>query len=233
LLVAVERDVQSGDAVEDARDPDQPLEIGTAVAADLELEATLAVGGDDFLERLGQAVVDARARGLVARRDRIDEADRVARLDARGRREAGQEGAEVEAAEIGNDGVRRHASEVAAHRRPETDAEHAADGVEHRAVEQRVAIARDQRRQLEAAAGPQLVPVVVGEQVERRRQRRFAVRVGSDLDRLAQLVLVVGVAQRRVLVEPLRGEHFGGVAESLRGRRPSAGGRERTPAALR
>ena len=48
------------------RDPDQPVEIGAPIAAHLELEAALAVPRDDFLERLGQAIVDARPRRLVA-----------------------------------------------------------------------------------------------------------------------------------------------------------------------
>ena len=98
LLVAVEGDVQRpGDAVEDAGDAHQPLEVGAAVAADLELEAALAVGRDDFGERLGQAVLDARAGRLVGGRDRVDQADGVARLDARRRPQAGEEGGEVEA----------------------------------------------------------------------------------------------------------------------------------------
>ncbi len=52
--------------VEDAGDSHEPVEVGLAIAADLELEAALAVGRDDFGERLRQAVVDARAGRLVA-----------------------------------------------------------------------------------------------------------------------------------------------------------------------
>jgi hypothetical protein len=215
LLVAVDRDVQALDAVEHARDPEQPVEVGADVTRDLELEAALAVACDDLLERLRQAVVDPRPRRLVGGGDGVDEADGVARLDRRHRLEAGEKGVEVERAEIGDRRMRSHARQVAAHRGPEADAEQAADRVEHRTVEQCVAEARDERRQLGAAAGTQLVAVVVGEEVERGRRRRLAVRVGGDLDRLAQLVLVLGVAQLRVLVEPLRGEHLGGVAEAL------------------
>ena len=189
--------------------------VAAQLAADLELEAALAVRGDDLVERLGQAVVDARARRLVGSGDRIDEPDRVPRLDARHRREAGEEAIEIERTEVRDRRMRRHADEVAAHRRPEADAGQTAHRVEHAAVEHRVAVARDERRQLEAAAGAQLIAVVVGEQIERRRRLRFAIRVGRDLDRLAQLVVVLRVGQRRVLVEPLGRERLGGVAEAL------------------
>ena len=67
LLVAVERGaVAAVDAVEHAGDARQPLDVGVDVAGDLELEPALAVGGDDLLERLGQAVADAL--GLVGAR---------------------------------------------------------------------------------------------------------------------------------------------------------------------
>ena len=118
-------------------------------------------------------------------------------------------------AEVGNDRMRHHAGQVAAHRRPEADAEQAADRVEDAAVDERVAEAGDERRQAELAAGAQLVAVVVGVEIERGRQRRLAVGRGGDLDRLPELVLVLRVAERRVLVEPLGGEHLGGVAEAF------------------
>ncbi len=172
------------DRVEDAGDSHEPVEVGLAVAADLELEAALAVGRDDFGERLGQAVVDARAGRLVARRDRVDQADGVARLDRRRRLQAGEKAGEVERAEVGDDRVRHHARQVAAHRRPEADAEQAADRVEDATVEERIAEAGDERRQAELAAGAQLVAVVVGVEIERGRERRLAVGGGGELDRL-------------------------------------------------
>ena len=98
LLVAVERDVErAGDRVEDAGDLYQALDVGLPVAAHLELESALAVRGDHFVERLGQAVVDPRAGRLVAGDDRVEQADRVPRLDAAHRLEAGEKGGEVEA----------------------------------------------------------------------------------------------------------------------------------------
>ena len=139
----------------------------------------------------------------------------MARLDALRRLQAGEEGGEVERAEVGNDRMRHHARQVAAHRRPEADAEQAADGVEDAAVDERVAEAGDERRQAELAAGAQLVAVVVGVEVERGRQRRLAIGRGGELDRLPELVLVLRVGERRVLVEPLGGEHLGGVAEAF------------------
>jgi hypothetical protein len=111
--------------------------------------------------------------------------------------------------------VRHHAGQVAADRGPEAHSGQAADRVEDAAVDERVAEAGGKRRQAELAAGAHLVAVVVGVEVERGRQRRLAVRAGGELDRLAQLVLVLRVAQCRVLVEPLGGEHLGGVAEAF------------------
>ena len=107
LLVAVEGDAQPlGHRVEHAGDLHQPLDVGLAVAADLELEAALAVGGDHFLERLGQAVADARARRLVGGDDRVDQPDRVPGGDAAHRLEVGEEGGEVEGAQVGNQRMR-------------------------------------------------------------------------------------------------------------------------------
>ena len=202
--------------VEDAGDAHQPVEVGPAVAADLELEAALAVGRDDFVERLGQAVVDARAGRLVGRDDRVDQADGVARLDARApARRPARKAVKSNAPRSGMIGCGHHAGQVAAHRRPEADAEQAADGVEDAAVDERVAEAGDERRQAELAAGAQLVAVVVGVEVERASTAAPRGRPRRRARSTSELVLVLRVAERRVLVEPLGGEHLGGVAEAF------------------
>ena len=69
LLVAVERGmIGAGDRVQHRRDLGEALQIGVDVAADLELEEGVAVGRDDFFERLRQAVVRPAPDGRRWRR---------------------------------------------------------------------------------------------------------------------------------------------------------------------
>ena len=59
MLVAVERDeIRPGDAIQHGRNFGQPCQIGIEIAADLELEVAVAVGGDDFFQRFRQIITD-------------------------------------------------------------------------------------------------------------------------------------------------------------------------------
>lgn len=66
----------------------------------LELEVVYAVNRHHHAQGFGQAVADTRAFGLVVGFNRVDLADGVARGDARRGLEGGQEGAEVDAAQV-------------------------------------------------------------------------------------------------------------------------------------
>ena len=98
-------------------------------AGDLELEPAVAVGGDHLFQRLGQAVADAL--GLVGARDRVDQADGVARGDRARRPQPGEEGVEVEAGQVGRRGGGAEAGAVAAHHLVEGLLQRAAQRVEH------------------------------------------------------------------------------------------------------
>ena len=98
----------------------------------------------------------------------------------------------------------------------ERQAERAAQRVEHGAVDQRRAVVRDQRNQAALRAALDLRAVVAREVAERGvgARRRGSSRA-RDAERRAQLVEVVLVAERRVLVEPLRRQQLGGHALGL------------------
>jgi hypothetical protein len=102
---------------------------------------------------------------------------------------------------------------VAAQRRVERGAQRAAQRVEQRAVEQRRAVARQQRVVAALRAGG-LVRVVVAREVAERAvgARVGEVRRARQLQHVAQLREVVVVAQAQVLVEPLGCHQLGGAA---------------------
>jgi hypothetical protein len=129
----------------------------------------------------------------------------------RGRRpEAAQEGAEVEAAELRQDVGGVDAGDVAAHGVEERHPARTADGVQHGAVEERRPVARHQRVQAAAAALGLLQVIAVGEQAEwRAGAPALGVEGARQTQRQAQLLDVLGVRERRVLVEPLRRQHLG------------------------
>ena len=70
--------------VEHGRDARQAIDVGVDVPADLQLEIAVAVSRDNLFQTLRQAVVDALAFRLGAR-ERIDQADGVARVNRCGR----------------------------------------------------------------------------------------------------------------------------------------------------
>ena len=114
LLVAVEgRAVVAGAGVEHGGDAAEPLEIGRDVAADLQLVVAAAIVGHDLLEGLRQSVVHTLRRRPVGGGQRIDQADRVAHLDAGCRREAGQERAEIGVRDVRRQRGRADAGDVA------------------------------------------------------------------------------------------------------------------------
>ena len=161
------------------------------VAADLELEVAVAVGRDDLLERLRQAVVDARAGRLVGRDDRVDEADRVARLDAsapaRGRRGSRRSRSRRGRARPDARAMPGRLLRIAVQKLDAVEAAHA-----RRARRDRAARGRSSRPAAEAELGGRRAiwsAIVVGVEVERASTSgAAAVGVGRDLDRLAQLV---------------------------------------------
>ena len=130
-----------------------------------------------------------------------------------GRAQAREEGGHVEGRELGQEVRGIDAGEVRADGFGERHAVQRGESVEHRAVEQGRAEARDEGGETAARALGDLEVVAFGEEpeggvgdaaleVERFRQAQGA----------AQLLGVVGVRERGVLVEPLRRQHLGGLA---------------------
>ena len=99
----------------------------------------MSVSLHDFAQGLGQAVVHAVRR--CDGRDRIDQADRVACLDRRGRAQRRQEVFDAEPVELGTS--RTDAREVALHGSIKRRADGATQPIEHRAIQQRRAVARE------------------------------------------------------------------------------------------
>ena len=154
--------------IEHEGDAAQAIEIGLDVARDLQLVVAAAIVGNDLLQRLRQAVVDALHRCAVAGRQRIDQADRVAQLDRAGglqRREEAREGNLFDIrCEPGGPDARQvaddHLSEGIARDLPER--------IEDRPVEQRRTVGGDQRVEPQRRALFLLLAVGAGEEAERR-----------------------------------------------------------------
>jgi len=84
-----------------------------------------------------------------------------------------------------------------------------AQGVQHGAVKQGRPVAGDQRIQAGSPGFVDLAAIVLGEQPERRaRDAALGIERAGDLQRPPELREVVLVAERRILVEPLRSQHL-------------------------
>ena len=204
LLVAVERDVVGpGDAVQHGRDFHQPLQIGVDHAAHLELEKSVAIGGNHLCQRLRQAV--GGGAGMAG--DGVDQADRVACGNARRRHQLREEPRQVEARQVRD--LRRQqrgidAGQIGAHGVVERAASAAAQGVEHGAVDLGRTEARDQRVEAERRPLGNLPLVMGGEMAERgARSGRLRISGGGEHERKPQLLEIVLVGEREILVEPL------------------------------
>ena len=213
LLIAVQRRVVAMQPVQHGGDAAEPVHIRFQVAADLQLPIGVAIGGGDLLQRLGQAI--AHALLLVGCRDRVHQAHRVARMDAARLGRPGQHRREVEAGEVRDGRMRRHAAEIGAQPRIEGKPLQPQQRVKRRAVPEGAAEARHQRVQPLGGAGGDMGGIAIGVMAEggvEARGERLRLR---DFQRAAELMLVVGVAERRVLVEPFGGQCFGCPAPAL------------------
>ncbi len=215
LLVAIERGlVRRTRSIEHRRDAREPIEILIELAADFQLEVTMTIALDHLFERLGQTVV---ARGLhVARGDRIDHADGMARIENGGRVQCAEPTREIEALQIRREVASFDAGQIAANRIEERHAQQPARGIEHRAIDERRPEARHQR--IESARGARFdVRAIVRGVVAECGTRIAVAGVGRGGDRrgIAKLLEVVFVGQREVLVEPLRREQLGGHAPAF------------------
>jgi hypothetical protein len=208
LLVAVQRAaVAAVDAVQHRGDAQQSRHVGVDVASHLELEPAVAVGGNHLFQRLGQAV----AHGLVGvgAGDRVDEADRVARGDVFRRPQAAQEGVEIEAHHVGCQRRGLDAGPVAADHFEEGLAQRAAQRIEQGTVDQRRAVVGHQAVQALLRTAADLRLVVARKVAEGTVDPAVRIEPACNAQRLAQLLEVVVVAERGVLVEPLRRHQLG------------------------
>ncbi len=117
--------------------------------------------------------------------------------------------AEIVAGEVGHHRMRRHAADVRAQPLGEGQPRCLQQRIEHRAVDQRAAIGGDQRVQAFLATGRDMRGIGIRVMPEGGVGRRAAsVASVCDLQRAAQLVLVLRVGPSRVLVERLGRERF-------------------------
>ncbi len=169
----------------------------------------MTIALDHLFERLGQTVV---ARGLnVARGDRINHADGMARIENGGHVQCAEPPGEIEALQIRREYACFDAGQIAADRIEERNAQQPARSIEHRAIDERRPEARHQR--IESARGTRLdVRAIVRGVVAECGTRIAIAGVGRRRDGggIAQLLKVVFVGQREILVEPLRREQLGG-----------------------
>ena len=204
LLVAVERcPVVAGVAVEHGGDLGKPREVRLDVAGDFQLVVPAPVVTDDFLQRLGEPIVDAVRRRLIARNDGIDQADRVAHGDVAARAQATQEPRQIVAGQIGRQVGRRDARQIAADHVGEGLLRCAPKRIEDGAVEKGRAIGGHQRHEPELGAARQLISIGRGIKAERCAPAGRAVERDGEPQGLAQLVEVLCIAESRALVEPL------------------------------
>ena len=151
MLVAVERHfVGLSRAVEHRGDLRQPLNIGIALAAYLELEVNMAIGGDDLFQALRQPVVQALAL-CVSARDGVDKTNGVARENRIGRFQAGEKSVEVEAGKV----RRQHGPNpepIVAHQSRGRYAFKTTERIDDRALDQRYSKRRDQAIQAHSRA---------------------------------------------------------------------------------
>ncbi len=209
LLVAVEADhVRIGQPVEHRGDRRQPRHVGVHVTADLELEIAVTVDGDHLLQGLRQAVVDPFALATVGGDDRIDHADGMAGVNARGGAEPGEERGDVVPLELGQQPLGRDARKVGVDGGEDRRLVQLAQPVEDRPVDQRRPEAGDQRIEAALGAGPDLQGIAGGEQTERGVRSRTTIQTGGVPQGGAKLIEIVLVAQFQVLVEPLRCQHL-------------------------
>ena len=199
LLVAVERGaVVARTGIEHGGDAAQPFEVGLDVAAHLQLVVAAAIVGDDLLQGLGQAVIDALRRRPVGRRQRIDQPDRMAHVDARsaasGRRgTAPARRRRCRASATWSRMPGRLPAIMAAKDLPVG----AAQRIEDRAVEQRRPVGRHQRIEAQRRAALLLLGIGAGEQVEGVVEALRAIELDGEVERLAELVEVLVVGEFR------------------------------------
>ena len=212
LLVAVKGDeVRALEAIENGGNLRQPRQIGVAIAADLELEITVAIGRHDFLERFRQAVADKP--GMTA--DDIDQPDGMARGDGNRRRQLREKARDVECGKILAVAAQQHridAGPVVVHALIERTAERLEKCVEDRTVELRRTVIGHQCVETVCGAGLDLLAVMRGEMAERRSRLVVDIGTGREPQRQPQLVEIVLVRKRQVLVKPFRRKHLGGGA---------------------
>ena len=173
----------------------QAIEIGLDVAGDLQLVVAAAIVRNDLLQRLRQAVVDALHRRAVARRQRIDQAHRVAQLDRAGRASAPRGSARRGICSMsGVSSVVRMPGRLLTIIWAKELPVILPERVEDRSVEQRRTVGGDQRIEPQRRALLLLLAVGAGEQAERRVGAVRLVMLDGEIERLAELVeiLVVG-----------------------------------------
>ncbi len=117
---------------------------------------------------------------------------------------------EVEAGQIGAEVACDDPGQVAIDDGLERQPERAAQRIEHGAVDQGGSVIGDQRNQPGGGAVVDLAAIVAREMAERRGRPVIEVVAAGECQRTTQLVEVVVVAERGVLVEPLRRHQFGG-----------------------
>jgi hypothetical protein len=156
---------------------------------------------DHLVQRFRQTVahrfLDVRGADWIHQPDGVAGSDSLARL------ERGQELVHVEMGE-------RDAGEVLLHRPIEGHAEGTAQRVEHGAVDERRSVAGDEAVQTSRRAALDLRTVRFGEMPERRIGAACQIGFACEGQRSAKLVEVLRIAERRVLVEPLRRKELGG-----------------------
>ena len=214
LLVAVERcPVVAGVPVEHGRDLGKPRQVRRDVAADLQLVVPAAIVPHDLFQGLRQPIVDALRGRLIARHDRVEQADRVAHGDVAAGLQASQEPREVIAGQIRRQVCRLYARHVAADHVGKGQAHGPPERIEDGAIEERRAIGGHQRHQAEVGAARQLLFIGIGIKPERRAPSPRPVKLDGEPQGLAQLVEVLRIAEGRVLVEPLGAQRLGGDAD--------------------
>ena len=212
LFVAVEGDeIGLGNAIDDAGDVDQPRQIGRGIAADLEFEVAVAVGGDDLFQRFRQSIVDL---SRVAAND-VDKADGMARGDAIGGLKSREKMRHSETRQIGQmagEEQRIDAGKIGAHAVVERTIERQEQRIENSAIDLGRSEIGDQRIEMPPDAGFDLLAVMGGEMAEGGAGLAIRITAGGKPERQAQLSEVVLIRQRQILVEPFRRQQFGGRA---------------------
>ena len=165
--------------------------------------------GDDLLEGFRQSVIDPLGHRAVGVRQWIDEAHRMAHVDALPGFESGEKRRQRRVRDIGRQRRGPDAGKIAGNHRGERFAGGAAQRIEDGAVEQRGPVGRHQRIELLRRTAPLLLGIGAGEQVEGVIEALGAIELDRKIERLAQLIEVLGVGEFRTLLEPLGGQRLG------------------------